>query len=100
MCQVNAGERRKYSEEGSLLKVIFHRGLYLDSRPVLPKNLSTNTINQTFCSLHSGMCKGGGPAMNRVGLAANGYKSGELESVKFFCRRRPILIAYDNQYQI
>ena len=26
----------------------------------------------------------GGPAMNRVGLAANGYKSGELESVNFF----------------
>ena len=25
----------------------------------------------------------GGPAMNRVVLAANGYKSGELESVKF-----------------
>ena len=25
----------------------------------------------------------GGPAMNRVGLAANEYKSGELESVKF-----------------
>ena len=26
----------------------------------------------------------GGPAMNRVGLAANEYKSGELESVKSF----------------
>ena len=36
--------------------------------------------------------------MNRVGLAANGYKSGELEAVKFFAANGQFLC--DNQYQI
>ena len=36
--------------------------------------------------------------MNWVGLAANGYKSGELESVKFFAADGQFLC--DNQYQI
>ena len=59
--------------------------------------LYLNVVNVLLILLHSKSCMGkwlivpvqfadlvrGGPAMNRVGLAANGYKSGELESVKF-----------------